>query len=34
MPQEKTNNCKAKIVGFTNPEDSACYKIQHNEIDN
>lgn len=26
------NNCKANIVATSKPDDSACYKIQNNEI--
>ena len=34
ISSQKINNCKADIVGTVNPNDSACYKIQFNEIEN
>ena len=29
----KYRNCKGNVVGVTRPEDSACYKIQFNLLD-
>ena len=34
IPNKTINNCKANMVGTIRENDSACYKIQFNEIKN
>lgn len=34
IQNEQINNCKSNVVGTIRENDSACYKIQFNEMKN